>query len=113
MQISQEQANRVNEKLQELLVRSASDIEFRRRLVSTPKTAVEEFVGAPMPATFNLRFIESAPGTSTVVLPDAVDPEAELSAAELETVAGGSSLLCVGSALWIIAETIEIFTDCN
>jgi len=83
-------AARILDLQQQLMVRSATDLEFRRKLLATPKEAIEEFAGRPVGDTFNMRFVENVPGTQTFVLPDPVAPAAELSSQELESVAGGT-----------------------
>jgi hypothetical protein len=76
------------EQLQRLLARSATDADFRAKLLSDPRTAVSEFMNREMPESIDIRFVENV-GTATYVLPAAIDPKAELSEKELEAVAGG------------------------
>ncbi|HKG95736.1 MAG TPA: hypothetical protein VKA84_27750 [Gemmatimonadaceae bacterium] len=88
-----------------ILERSATDAEFRQKLISDPRSAVSEFTGREI-GEFNVVFVENRADV-TIVLPDAVDPAAELSEAELETVAGGSELIaatlcCAASAVALI-----------
>ena len=74
--------------LQALLARSATDPEFRQKLLTDPRTTVSEFTGHAVPESYNIVFVENK-GDATIVLPDPYTPDAELSDAELETVAGG------------------------
>ena len=74
--------------LQALLARSATDMDFRKKLLTDPRTAVSEFTGHSVPESYNIVFVENK-GDATIVLPDPYTPDAELSEAELETVAGG------------------------
>jgi hypothetical protein len=83
-----EVARQGQEKLQAMLARSATDMDFRRKLLENPRAAVSEFTGRPVPESFNVRFVD-AQGEPTVVLPDYVDPNVALSDAELEAVSGG------------------------
>jgi len=107
---------RAEQEMSRLLARSATDLEFRGKLLSDPRQAIAEFTGKPVPESFNVRFVENK-GGATVVLPDPVDPAAELSESELESVAGGitpaaaSSWGCAASVLFIAAEVIEIVSD--
>lgn len=95
-----------NQKMQEMLARSATDMGFRAKLIAEPRAAVADFLGRDVDAlgTFpNVRFVENK-ATATIVLPEFVDAEAELSEADLQTVAGGAtpivlSVLVVVSAL--------------
>jgi hypothetical protein len=83
-------AQAAQESMDALLSRSATDFEFRGRLLSDPRAAIREFTGRDVPESFEVDFVENR-GTATIVLPDVVDPAAELSETELETVAGGTS----------------------
>ena len=99
-----ENAERVREGqefFQKVLSRSAYDPEFRQQLVEEPKATIISFFNethdqqmqdADMP--WDLNFIEPE-GDMMYVLPAIHDPQAELSEAELEVVAGGLS-----PALW-------------
>ena len=77
---------------EQILKRSATDAEFRARLISDPASAIEETIGVPLstlPRPINVKFIEKEAGVDAVlVLPDFAEV-GELSDAELETVAGG------------------------
>jgi hypothetical protein len=112
-----EVARKATEKMEALLARSSTDLEFRKKLIADPRTAMAEFTGRAVPDGVNIVFVENS-ADATIVLPDAIDPEAELSDRELQSVAGGltpalvaSSGLCVASALWVVSEVIEIVTD--
>ena len=77
---------------EQILKRSATDAEFRARLVNDPTSAIEETIGVPLstlPRPINVKFIEKEAGVDAVlVLPDFVEA-GSLSDAELEAVAGG------------------------
>lgn len=91
-------------KLQEILGRSATDADFRRKLVETPREALSEAFGREVPETFNVSFIENR-ASATIVLPDFVDVDAPLSEEQLEAVAGGSEPVTL-SALAITAAVL-------
>jgi hypothetical protein len=76
------------QKLQEIVGRSATDADFRRKLIEEPRTALREALGQELPADVNIRFVENR-AAATIVLPDYLDPSAELSDSQLEAVAGG------------------------
>ena len=76
------------EEFNKVLARSATDAGFRTRLLADPREALAEALGREVPATFDIAFVENTAG-ATVVLPDFVDPDAELSEDDLEAVAGG------------------------
>lgn len=83
----------VEDFLQQLLVRSASDLDFRRQLLTDPQAAIEAHLGRPLNGSLDVRFIENTVD-ATIVLPD-VELRA-LSDDELETVSGGSGNLGEG-----------------
>lgn len=78
--------------LQQILVRSATDMDFRARLLEAPAEAVREVAGNDYAGSTNVRFVENT-ADATFVLPDPIDPTHELDEAELEAVAGGISTL--------------------
>jgi lactobin A/cerein 7B family class IIb bacteriocin len=85
------------ELLRGLLQRSATDVEFRSLVVTdTPEAIRQQYkhmYGTEAPegiAQLNISFIEPQ-GDLTVVLPPAIDAEAELNDSELQTVAGGAT----------------------
>jgi hypothetical protein len=88
--------------LQAMLERSATDADFRRRLLTDPRSAVSEFTGHELPESWNVVFVENQ-ASATLVLPDPIDPAAELSEAELTAVAGGVTTSPVCSAIAIVA----------
>ncbi|MCC6318073.1 MAG: NHLP leader peptide family RiPP precursor [Gemmatimonadaceae bacterium] len=92
-----------------ILARSATDSAFRSKLLTNPRAAVEEFSGRAVPASFNIRFIENA-ADATVVLPDPIDPRAELSESELETVAGGvTPTILLASLAWSAVASLSAY----
>lgn len=55
--------------LEQLLLRSAIDYNFRQQLLTHPKQAMEDYFGRPVPASLHIRFIEND-ADATIVLPD-------------------------------------------
>lgn len=102
----------------EIFRRSTTDKAFRIKLVTDPRAALSDFAGHQVPTSLNVRFIENQ-GTMTLVLPAAIDAAAELSDAELETVAGGalplvplaiaSSLECAATVMAVGAAVLGWF----
>lgn len=75
-----------------ILERSTTDQAFRQRLLTHPRTAIEQAFGVVIPSTFNIRFVEKDPSVDAlVVLPDAVGHGGELSDRDLDAVAGGGT----------------------
>ena len=83
-----EAVEQAQEQLQALQSRAATDWDFRQKLLSDPRAAVSEFTGNAVPDSFNVAFVENK-ADATIVLPDYVDPDSELSEDELEAVSGG------------------------
>lgn len=82
-------AKEAEDRMQAMLVRSATDMDFRAKLLSDPRAAIAEFTGHELPAGYRVKFVENK-AHATIVLPAAVDTAAELSENELEAVAGGT-----------------------
>jgi hypothetical protein len=108
-------ASKGAEALNSVLARSATDPDYRQKLLNDPRGAISEVTGKPLPADYKVAFIENK-ADATIVLPDPVMPGAQLSEGELEVVAGGCTpatgiVSIVGSVLWIASEVIEIVND--
>jgi hypothetical protein len=82
--------SQIKEEMQRLLARSATDAAFRRRLLEDPRAAVHEFTGRPVPAHFDLQFVDSE-ADAVIILPKFMAPGSELSDAELQVVNGGGA----------------------
>lgn len=106
-----EVAAKGEEKMQQILTRSATDAEFRRKLIEDPRAALREVLGADVPESFNVKFVENK-ADATIVLPEYVDTSAQLSEEQLESVAGGSepisTTLIVAGVLGAIAGGIAL-----
>jgi len=83
-----EAVQQAKEALTAVLTRSATDADFRKSLLEQPRSALKNFFGVEVPESYNVKFIENQ-ADATVVLPDPVNLESELSESELTTVAGG------------------------
>ncbi|MEM8960968.1 MAG: hypothetical protein AAGD38_05780 [Acidobacteriota bacterium] len=90
----------------EVARRSATDPEFRALCFADPSAAIAQVAGRPVPEGVNIRFIDNQGADLTVVLPDPVKAEGELSDEELEEVAGGSR--CAGTCLLSCAVTSTV-----
>lgn len=102
--VTQEQ--RAAEAHRAVLLRSATDREFRDKLLTSPRAAIAEFAGVPedrIPDA-NIRFIENT-ADETIVLPPFVEATDEISSDELEAVAGGTVGTSIGE---IILGTVAI-----
>ena len=70
---------------QELLDKAAADDGFRARLTADPKAAIKEALAVDLPESVAVHVHEESALSAHLVLP----PSAELTAADLEVVAGG------------------------
>ena len=99
--------------LDEVLQRAATDLGFREQLLDEPRGVLAEIAGQELPEDFVVRFIEKDEDTDAlIVLPDLVPETAELSAAELEAVAGGQDIeICVYGATCQGISSAEVDID--
>jgi hypothetical protein len=74
-----------------LIDKAMKDTAFRQKLVSAPRTAIEEELGVALPADVDIGVVEETPEKIWLVVPAAIPPLAaqELSDVELNAVAGG------------------------
>ena len=68
-----------------VLDKANEDADFRARLLSNPKVAIQQAVGVTVPEGFTIEVHEEDSRTAHLVLP----PTGKLSSADLSTVAGG------------------------
>jgi hypothetical protein len=89
--------NEAQEIMEKASKRAATDPKFRSKLLSDPNAAVQEFAGKPIPPNIKVRALERQGYDVTLLLPDPVSKEGELSDVELEQVAGGGR--CAGTCV--------------
>ena len=81
----------------QLLARAWADADFKAKLLSDPKAAIQEELGIPVPSSFEITVVEETTSHFYLALP--INPEEagefELSTEDLESVAGG---ICLGGA---------------
>jgi hypothetical protein len=81
-----------NKLLAAILERAASEAEFRAGLLADPKRTINDAFGISIPEHLRIRFVEKEADVDIlVVLPNLIDPAAELAANDLEAVSGGQS----------------------
>jgi hypothetical protein len=76
---------------EQIILRALKDPDFRQRLIASPKQAVEEALGAPLPEGAEVTVHQGKPGSIHLVLPAPPADPAQLSDAELSRVAASSS----------------------
>jgi hypothetical protein len=106
-QIDAAQSEGASRELQALLSRSATDWDFRQKLISDAPQALAEYAGRHVPGSENFRFLENE-ADATFVLPDPVR-DGELADAELETVAGGvlPGLIALGIGIGLALHALQ------
>lgn len=103
--------------LGQVLQRSATDRAYRTRLIEQPESVIEEAIGRPLsslPNPVRVKFIEKdANLDALVVLPDFLDPEGNLSDAELEAVAGGEwCITSCGLTICLMSDGNKVEVEC-
>ncbi len=85
------EANSRQELEQRLVQKAQDDAAFRASLLADAKSAIEQELGAPLPAGVQVNVVEESADTVYLVLPQAssAGEGGELSDADLEAVAGG------------------------
>jgi hypothetical protein len=86
MLITKDETDRI---FRDIFARSQRDPEFRQLCLTDAAAAVTEISGQSVPPGFALRFVDNAGAHLTLVLPDPVGAEGELSDEELSGVSGG------------------------
>lgn len=73
-----------------VVIRAATDPEFRARLLADPKQAIETTFDIVLPAALRLRFCEKDPDIDIqIVLPDLVPSPERLTEDQLDSAVGG------------------------
>ena len=74
-----------NEMLQQIVEKSALDVEFRKQLVADPKTAISSELGITIPDSMNIKIHESDMQTVHIALP----PDPHITEEQLEAISAG------------------------
>jgi hypothetical protein len=76
---------------QRIIEKAMKDEQFREKLQTGPKEAIEQELGVTLPASLRINVLEEKPDSVYLVLPNMQGslPDGELTESELETVAGG------------------------
>jgi predicted ATPase len=78
------------QEVEERLIKKAwADSEFKKQLLSDPKSAIEKEIGQSLPENFVVKALEETSNTAYIRIPR--NPE-ELSDSEMDNVAGGCIL---------------------
>ena len=82
--------------------RASGDADFRARLLSDPKGAVEEELGVSIPASMSVEVHEDDGMTAHLVLP----PDSRLGEGDLRAVAGGVADITLGGLVTLSGPSI-------
>ena len=77
-----------NEMRTKIVNKAAEDADFRAKLLSDPKAAVEQELGVTIPASVSIKVHEESTATAHLVLP----PGSKLNEGDLRAVAGGTAV---------------------
>ena len=78
-----------NEMREKVIGKAGQDADFRARLVSDPKGAIEETLGVTIPRSLSVQVHEESGTTAHLVLP----PGGSLSEEELSAISGGFGIV--------------------
>jgi len=73
----------------QLIARTVKDPVFRQQVLADPKKVLADEYHIQLPEQINVRVLEEAPNTLSIVLPPQEEAVQELSDEDLEAVAGG------------------------
>jgi hypothetical protein len=93
--------------IEELIRRATQDSQFRALALADPPAAIAQINSTPLPVGFRVQIVARDGADMTVVVPDMMPADGELSDAELEQVAGGGGR-CAGSCAESCLGTCEI-----
>ena len=79
--------------------KAAGDSDFRARLLSDPKGAIEQELGVTIPASLSVEVHEESGAAAHLVLP----PASKLSESDLQAVAGGAVMGDIGR-IWRVQD---------
>ena len=94
--------NQEQQVIEEVTRRAATDGTFRQQLLADPRGTIATLIGQPFPEHVKIKFVEKDAGyDAVIVLPDYVAGASELSAEELEAVAGGVTADATAASCWV------------
>ena len=86
----------VKEMHEKVVGKAVEDADFRARLLSDPKGAVEQVLGVKVPASVSVEVHEQSATTVHLVLP----PDSKLHESDLQMVAGGDAWKVAFPSTW-------------
>lgn len=94
--------------IQEAIKKGRTDLAFRKLALSDPNKALETITGKQLPEGLKVKFFDGNDAHLTVVLPEYVEDESELTDAQLEAVAGGGRCAASCAASCAVSSTVSI-----
>jgi hypothetical protein len=98
----------VQSTIEEAIRRGRSDLAFRNLALADPNKALEMIAGKPVPEGLKIKFFDGSDAHMTIVLPEYVEDESELTDLQLEQVAGGGRCAASCAASCVVSSTISI-----
>jgi lactobin A/cerein 7B family class IIb bacteriocin len=112
---SQSQPDSPQNRLNALVIRSATDAAFRAKLIASPRETLSELLGSSIDPASTIAVVDSQTD-DTFVLPPVVAPGVELPERELEAVSGGTDpagLAIAGAVATILTSIASVFSAIN
>jgi hypothetical protein len=98
----------IEKTINEAIRRGKTDPTFRALALSDPRRAIEKVAGKSIPETLKIKFFDGAGAHLTIVLPEPVGDESELSDTQLEQVAGGGRCAASCAASCGVTSTVSL-----
>ena len=98
----------IEKTITECIRRGKTDPAFRKLALSDSHRAIEKVAGKAAPEALKIKFFDGSGAHLTIVLPEAVGDESELSDTQLEQVAGGGRCAASCAASCGVTSTVSI-----
>lgn len=94
--------------IKETIARSRTDLKFRQLASSDPRAALKQVSGKELPEGLKIKTFDGGDAHLTIVLPEYVSDESELTDVQLEQVAGGGRCAASCAASCAVTSTVSI-----
>ncbi|MEZ5403203.1 MAG: NHLP leader peptide family RiPP precursor [Bryobacteraceae bacterium] len=98
----------IEDTIQAAIKRGKTDLAFRKLALSEPNTALQQLSGKELPDGLKVKFFDGSDAHLTIVLPEYVEDESELTDVQLESVAGGGRCAASCVASCAVSSTVSI-----
>jgi hypothetical protein len=94
--------------IEDSIKRGKTDPKFRALALSNSRAAIEEVAGKPIPEGLKVKFFDGSGAQLSIILPEPVSDDSELTDTQLEQVAGGGRCAASCAASCAVTSTISI-----